>query len=654
MERVTSAEAPAVSPPTWWSGLQIRLIVAFSVTFGVILFAVEGLRLFGIPGTPVVGRIADYRREVGRTLDLIADLKEDRLRWWIDERLRDLSILSSDYVYTDTLQSLHDRAIALRQSGADSAETATAIRGSDEYVLLHAWLDRVADQFPEYERLLIVDAESGVTLASSRSSDVGSDKGDRDYVKGALLRGGDYVSPVTRRSGDGLPVMEFSRPITIEGGSPIAVLLIEVAVDQLLRPILHTGEALGETGEALLVDNNVRTVTTLRHPLADGSIARPLEYEIRAEPARRAAKGGRDLIEAIDYRGHEVLAAYRHVDIAPGVSWGLVVKRDMSEVSGPFWRGVAHLLALVALGLLASVLTTVFIARSLTRPLRELGHAAERVADGDLGVQADIHHRDEVGLVAAAFNKMVERLRAAQVQLLRQERMAALGQLTASVSHELRNPLGTIRTALYLIGQKTPDGGPQVKASLERAERAIQRCDTIVGDLLDFGRSRELRPHPVEVDPWLRRLLDEYPKPNNIRFESRLTAGITVSLDHERMEQCILNLLDNAREAVLPHGGSVCLTSEVEDQRLRITVADSGCGIPPEDRQRVFEPLYSTKTFGVGLGLPIVRQIVEQHGGEVRVASEIRGGTEHTVFTIEVPTRPERGATIERTTDLRG
>ena len=228
------------------------------------------------------------------------------------------------------------------------------------------------------------------------------------------------------------------------------------------------------------------------------------------------------------------------------------------------------------------------------------------------------------------------KLEAAQDDLLRKERLAALGQLTGSVSHEIRNPLGTIRSSVFSIRERVRGQDAAVDKALDRAERNIQRCDRIIGELLGYARTNRLAPEPTDIDTWLAELLDEIDIPASIRFAKELSCGASVAFDREGMRRCVTNVIENACQAWAGDDAEgeweLAVETCVSDGRVQIRVKDTGVGIPSDALEQVFEPLYSTKTFGVGLGLPIVKQIMEKHGGDVEIESRPGKGTTVTLW----------------------
>ncbi len=259
---------------------------------------------------------------------------------------------------------------------------------------------------------------------------------------------------------------------------------------------------------------------------------------------------------------------------------------------------------------------------------------------------------EEIRTLNAELEQRVEartaELRAAQEELVRKERLAALGQLTGTVGHELRNPLGAMRTSLAAIKKLARSDEDMLRRSVDIVERSILRCDNIVGELLDYSRVRDLVVEATALDGWLSDLLDEYEVPPGVTLRRDLKAGVAPAFDHDRLRRVMINLLDNACQAMVGENETrmadqECLltvgTRQV-DKRVEISVGDNGPGISSDQSDRIFEPLFSTKAFGFGLGLSIVKQVVEQHGGGIEVDSKSGRGTRMLVWLpLPVPLR---------------
>lgn len=222
-------------------------------------------------------------------------------------------------------------------------------------------------------------------------------------------------------------------------------------------------------------------------------------------------------------------------------------------------------------------------------------------------------------------------LEQAQADLLRKERLATLGQLIGTVSHEIRNPLGTIRGSVFSIGQmlKRQDYS-RIDPVLTRAERNIIRCDRIIEELLDFTRTRKLDRQPTALDAWLKDMLEDLPQSDGIICVWDLRTDAVVSIDREQLRRAVINLVNNATQAMSEEeasGNVLRITAVRTDREVEIAITDQGAGIPPEYMEKIFEPLFSTKGFGVGLGVPIIKDIIEVHGGRLAYESAAGQGT---------------------------
>ena len=235
--------------------------------------------------------------------------------------------------------------------------------------------------------------------------------------------------------------------------------------------------------------------------------------------------------------------------------------------------------------------------------------------------------------LARRVEERTAELKRAQEELLRSERLSVLGQLTATVAHELRNPLSAIRNSIYAIREMMVGKGVSIDRPLTRIERSIGRCDGIVTDLLDYARSRQLQCAPQAFDQWLGEILDEQKLPDHVTLKRDLAApGAVVAFDPDRLRRVVVNLVENAAQSRADSEREkrdleVSVATRQTGESIEITIGDNGAGIAPDVLPRIFEPLFSTKSFGTGLGLPTVKQIVEQHGGSIELTSELGVGT---------------------------
>jgi signal transduction histidine kinase len=310
-------------------------------------------------------------------------------------------------------------------------------------------------------------------------------------------------------------------------------------------------------------------------------------------------------------------------------------------------------LAVFAFGILASL----FLSSSFSRPLRDLTHAARGVAAGDLSVQVPPGGGDEVGSLSRTFNEMVERLREnkrLEERLHFAERSTAMGRLAAAVAHEIRNPLNFINLSIDHVREKLhPDDASRRESFdkiLRNVKAEISRLNRLVGDFLSFGKPMRLDPRPCSVDEILREvaaLVDHKARDQGIAltFDSEEALPRIVA-DPELLKTCFLNLMINAVDA-MPSGGlltaSVRRTTAESGTALQITVADTGKGMTEEEINTAFEPYFSTKDTGLGLGLALTRKIVEDHGGSIVIESSPGDGTTVRI-TLPFAATPEPAA----------
>ena len=234
-------------------------------------------------------------------------------------------------------------------------------------------------------------------------------------------------------------------------------------------------------------------------------------------------------------------------------------------------------------------------------------------------------------------------LASAHEQLVRQERLAAIGQLASTVGHELRNPLGVISNAVYLLrGDLGPDPTPAAQRHLATAEREVSAATVIVSDLLEFARERQPVVDDVDVSSLLDEVLSILPPPTGVTVERTGEAGVTVRGDREMLRQVLLNLIGNGYQA-MPDGGRLSVGASMTGGAAQLHVADTGVGMSADTQQRLFEPFFTTKPRGVGLGLAVTKRIVEAHNGTISVSSQEGHGTEFNVL-LPVIAAPRNGS----------
>ncbi|HET7039200.1 MAG TPA: ATP-binding protein [Gemmatimonadales bacterium] len=520
---------------------------------------------------------------------------------------------------------------------ANLRPAAAAVRAGDRrapaVTALHEHLDRQLIELDPLSELFVVDT-AGRVIAATRHARVGMSWAESDLFRRAR-HGLFFAEDWDVQQGRLGPVYLLATPINDPEGRWIGLLAATVGFDRL-PAFLRIPPHLAGDIHAYIVDAQGRPLF-VSHPHGPLDYAAPL-----ASPLARQAAGA--MARYVNYEGVEVLGSTVAI---PGISW-----RYLSEISVASAFGQLRTLALLAAGLEAAfalVLVGVvwIVARSIVAPLRRLVGAAERIREGDLGVEVQIDGPDELGDLNRTFNQMSRQLRAstARIQELHDQEMrraaqlASVGELASGIAHEIKNPLVGMSSGLNLLEgrlgneQGTRDILREIRAQHHRIEGAIR-------DLLSYARPKD--PHLVSVDP--EQLLDRViplVRPQalaaGVRLEHQPSGAMPrVRVDTGLMTQALVNLSLNGIQAMQP-GGVLTLAARHVDHTVRIAVSDTGEGIPADRHETIFRPFFTTKHRGTGLGLTITRGIVERHGGRLEVESRPGAGSTFTLVLTSAP-----------------
>jgi len=276
--------------------------------------------------------------------------------------------------------------------------------------------------------------------------------------------------------------------------------------------------------------------------------------------------------------------------------------------------------------------------RTSSRPVWRKGRIV-----GLTGIMSDITQRKLMEQKLQEYSENLERmveertkeLREAQDKLVRTEKLAAIGEVAGGLAHELRSPLAAMRFSAYFLKAKLGDAAdPKVRRHLDLLEEEVDVCDQTVAQVLDFARPGTLQREEVDINAVVEGALGEIDLPSNVHLRRQLEYGLAaVTADTAQMRQVVSNLVTNAIQAMPDGGGLTVITSQREDF-VEVKVADTGVGIPQENLGKVFEPLFTTKAKGIGLGLAVVKAVVDRQGGSIDVQSRVGEGT---VFTVRLP-----------------
>lgn len=343
---------------------------------------------------------------------------------------------------------------------------------------------------------------------------------------------------------------------------------------------------------------------------------------------------------------------------------GLTPERINKKMQTILWTSslpLGFVIALVGIGV------SYFIASGIVKPVEHLVKITDKVASGDLSQKVEISSKDEIGLLASRFNQMTkglkqlmdekegimielkdlnkklssindelvqrnEQLKDTQEQLIRTEKLAAVGTLASGVSHELRNPLSAIKNAVFLLKRKLsrkvmPDIDEKVIQFLDIMDKEIDRSTRIINDLLGFTRVSKPTRIRSDIRIVINEALSRLKIAENIKLSKDLQSDLPmVTIDANQIGQVLINLIENACQA-MTDGGELQISTRKSKVFVEIEIADSGCGIPEKVIKKIFDPLYTTKPKGIGMGLAICHGIIDKHNGTIEVKSREGKGT---------------------------
>ena len=432
-------------------------------------------------------------------------------------------------------------------------------------------------------------------------------------------------------------VMPVTRPIHVSDRE-VGTLRAGIILEEILpREALET--TFGTAGYSIVVDRaRGLVVYHPRHMYRNQPLAvltGPDGWNV--DPAVLEQATGRFV-----YRGSDTtrVTVFASLESPP---WTVLASGATSEFASPFVRmRLINLILALVVALLVTVAFVLFSRRE-TRSLTALTVAAEQVGEGNFEPDLPPAGGGEVGTLTTAFGLMVDKVRTMLRQVESSRHMAAIGEFAAHVSHEIRNPLTSLKLNLQGLERDVKSGHhPSDSARpVEICLREIHRLDEVAAGVLNLGRPRSVEKEPCSVHSLLDDALDVMGAQlgeQNVTVERDFEGELdSLSGNAEALKAAFLNLLLNAAEA-MPDGGKLRIATRGPMPRggLEIRIADDGAGIPPEVREQVFRPFFSTKSGGTGLGLPLALRTFEEHGGKLTIAPEPRAGR-GTEFVIDLP-----------------
>lgn len=474
------------------------------------------------------------------------------------------------------------------------------------------------------------------------------------WVDGSSADSAKYISrgqqrPISTRA------MSIGR-LQAENGNlfyQVATPVLAKASDTIGTVVVY--KRISSANGAQLIGRLIGSEASLLIGNTDGTVWTDMAKPVRGPTPKTAGK--HELI----YTGGDgtlQVGSARQIARTPWVLW---VGLPMSSVLAPADRFMRDMIIAAIVLALVGGFAALLISRKMTAPLREMTLAAQGIERGDYSRRVTTDRNDELGILAKSFNGMAAQvesarqdlearvrartselesalgeLHSAQESLVRREKLAMLGQLAGGVGHELRNPLGVMTNALYYLGMVLKDATPDVKEYLGILRTQIGLSEKIVGDLLDFARLKPPTRETVTVERIVKEQLERVGPTENIVVKHDFPADLPpIRVDRVQIGQVVLNLLSNALQAMEGKGGTLTLRGRHNGNgSVKLDVIDTGVGMTREQLSKMFEPLYTTKARGIGLGLAVSRSLAEANGAAISAASEVGQGS---TVSVELP-----------------
>ena len=427
--------------------------------------------------------------------------------------------------------------------------------------------------------------------------------------------------------------------------------IVDRVRDTVFQHEIYKGQSIGT---ATIFFKDIRIATNVLSP--DGS--RAIGTVASEEVTKHVLTDGKKWIDRAFVVNDWYITAYEPIEDIFGQKVGMlyvgVLEAKYADVR---WNALSLFIMITVAGMVLALALGYVIASKMSRPVKQLIEASNQVSQGNLSPKIGPISKSEIGVLQKTFKQMLTSLQErdkrqrveSEIKLLQSEKQASIGKLAGGVAHEVNNPLTGIFTFTHMLLRRK-DIPEEVRIDLETIAQETERVRKIVKGLLDFSRQTELNREPTEVNRLVRftlSLVENQALIKGVSLNFEPGEGLPmITLDRNQMQSVLLNIIINALDATEP-GGSITVTTNIGistskpgQKGIEILCTDTGCGIPPENLNRLFDPFFTTKDVGhgTGLGLSVSYGIVERHGGTIWVQSKVGKGS---TFKVWLPTEEQ-------------
>lgn len=620
--------------------MKISVIMIFAMVAIFFIFGIYGMLTLDL-SIQEMKKLLGTRNEAF-AFNMMQDLDEN-----IDKRLGDFKELTKIKVIQKTLKESNNEFRALEniesfliqmEEREVGSEITPFIKGLQEEELEEELINIIQFYRDEYEydvvEELFITNEFGANVALGLgTSDYRQD--DEEWWQ-ITKNDGVFIGSLEYRSEYGNYVVPFGLRIDDENENFLGVMRIVLTLDDMIHLFINDAEIINnQARNVVLLENSGKTIYS--KGIQDVEQLIPVSYFDEITVAKNVGT-----IELTDEKDDLHLVSYAKstgFKTFPGFSWVVLVDQDSSSFVEEFVDLRNSIFIVTVLGMIAAVVIGIIISFFITKPLKELSSLAQLFSKGKFDVKANKSNINEIDIIGQSFNQMsnsLKKLIETEKQLaeaqakVKNERLSAIGELAASVAHDMKNPLATIKSSAEIVNRHTKGNDKEIDEVLNRMHRAIGRMSHQIEDVLNFVRVTPLNVKDVPIRSVLDSALDSIEIPKNIQIQLPETKR-KIKCDSRKMEVVFINLILNAIQAIGKKDGKITIRVVEEDNFVSIEVEDTGPGIPDEILPKIFDPLTTTKEKGTGLGLSTCKNVIEQHGGSIIASNN------PTIFTVRLP-----------------
>jgi signal transduction histidine kinase len=542
----------------------------------------------------------------------VLDLLAERIDWWVDERKGEISLLAGTGVIQDLLTSENDDLTKFRLK-----ELLKNLGRSSEF----------------YDIIVVYDKKWNRVIQSGKPSHADEDL-LTDEFKNQLDESNGFVTSPFHSHDNGEIGLHMGYPLFNDEIEKTGYIAVNLNLNDIVQSTLacfdpdvnpaHKVYLLSQDGTYLSIGDDNSSYLGKKSNV----------HESILDP------DGNQVASYRDYRGIKVLGMSVKI---PDMEWIIVAEVERDKAFSWVRRLIFRAIVTAIITILLTSVIALKISGKISKPISELAKLAHRVAAGQTLERMQPSGDAETKELADAFNHMLDQLAVMHKELIQTAALAAVGELSASVVHEMRNPLATIKMNVRAL-QKKVDNDPDYSELGQLAFIQAERLELMLNDLLNYGK--RIRPQITELR--LEELFSEVKAAIQPQVDGKIIdinveigqGAESIAADHEQIKRALVNLVDNAVDAC-DGDGLITISSRLDGEGGRfvsITVSDNGRGLPANAEKEIFRPFYTTRDLGTGLGLAIVAKIVDMHGGAVEARNRPNGGAE---FTIKLPSIPD-------------